>query len=75
VADEATHIQGPVAARRHKSLVLILAREFASSLATPIYIADAEENLVYFNDLRRRSRRLRGDGEIPITVGGCSPVG
>jgi PAS domain-containing protein len=33
-----------------KDLVLILAREFASNLATPIYIGDADGTLVYFNE-------------------------
>jgi len=36
--------------RKQKSLVLILARELATNLATPIYIADAEGDLVYFNE-------------------------
>jgi PAS domain-containing protein len=33
-----------------KHLVLILAREFASNLATPTGIADANGRLVYFNE-------------------------
>ncbi|HZR93002.1 MAG TPA: hypothetical protein VFA44_11425 [Gaiellaceae bacterium] len=37
-------------ARRQKSLVLILARELAENLATPIYIADADGDLVFFNE-------------------------
>jgi PAS domain-containing protein len=36
--------------RRQKNLVLILAREFASKLATPMQISDAEGTLVYFNE-------------------------
>ena len=36
--------------RRQKHLVLILAREFASNLATPTLIADAEGTVVYFNE-------------------------
>jgi PAS domain-containing protein len=36
--------------RRHKHLVLILAREFASNLATPTLIADEEGCLVYYNE-------------------------
>jgi PAS domain-containing protein len=36
--------------RKQKSLVLILARELATNLATPIYIADADGDLVYFNE-------------------------
>jgi hypothetical protein len=33
-----------------KNLVLIIAREFASLLATPTFIADAEGNLVFYNE-------------------------
>jgi PAS domain-containing protein len=33
-----------------KNVVLILAREFATRLATPMFIADAEGNLVFFNE-------------------------
>ena len=36
--------------QRQKHLVLILAREFASNLATPTVIADARGNLVYYNE-------------------------
>jgi len=78
VADEATDNR-PAAARRHKSLVLILAREFASSLATPIYIADAEENLVYFNESAEKiaGSSFAETGEIPIAewVEMLTPVG
>jgi PAS domain-containing protein len=35
---------------RQKHLVLILAREFASNLATPAAIADDEGRLVFFNE-------------------------
>ena len=54
--------------RRQKSLVLILAREFASNLATPIYIADADERLVYFNEPAEQiaGRSFAETGEIPI---------
>jgi PAS domain S-box-containing protein len=34
----------------HKSLILILAREFASDLATPMLIADAEGQMVFYNE-------------------------
>ena len=53
---------------RQKSLVLILAREFASNLATPIYIADADERLVYFNEPAERiaGRSFAETGEIPV---------
>jgi PAS domain-containing protein len=36
--------------RRHKNLVLILAREFASKLATPMFVTDAEGKLVFYNE-------------------------
>jgi PAS domain-containing protein len=54
--------------RRQKSLVLILAREFAANLATPIYIADADENLVYFNEPAERiaGRSFAETGDIPV---------
>ena len=53
---------------RKKSLVLILAREFASNLATPIYIADADERLVYFNEPAEEiaGRPFAETGEIPV---------
>jgi PAS domain-containing protein len=36
--------------RRPKHLVLILAREFASKLAMPMLVSDADGNLVFFNE-------------------------
>jgi PAS domain-containing protein len=36
--------------RSPKHLVLILAREFASALATPMMLTDAEGTLVFFNE-------------------------
>jgi PAS domain S-box-containing protein len=39
-----------VAAVRQKHLVLILAREFASNLATPTAVTDEHGVLVYFNE-------------------------
>src|SRR5688572_28263468 len=36
--------------RRQKNLVLILAREFASKLATATFVIDAEGTLVYYNE-------------------------
>jgi hypothetical protein len=54
--------------RRQKSLVLILAREFASNLAMPIYIADVNETLVYFNEPAERiaGRSFAETGEMPV---------
>jgi PAS domain-containing protein len=39
-----------VAQRAQKHLVLILAREFASNLATPTWITDEQGTLVFFNE-------------------------
>ena len=39
-----------VSAGPHKHLVLILARELASNLATPVFIADEHGTLVFFNE-------------------------
>jgi YD repeat-containing protein len=39
-----------MAIRRQKSLVLILAREFASQLSMPMFIADADGRLVFYNE-------------------------
>ncbi len=38
----------------HKSLPLILARELASNLATPMFLLDAGGMLVYYNDAAAR---------------------
>ena len=35
---------------RQKHVVLILAREFASRLATPVFLADADGQLVFYNE-------------------------
>jgi PAS domain S-box-containing protein len=43
-----------VAVRRQKSLVLILAREFASQLAMPMFIVDANGDLVFWNEPAER---------------------
>ena len=53
---------------RQKGLVLILAREFASNLAMPIYVADAEETLVYFNESAEKiaGRSFAETGEMPV---------
>jgi PAS domain S-box-containing protein len=39
-----------VATVRAKHLILILAREFASNLATPTLIADADGQMVFYNE-------------------------
>jgi PAS domain-containing protein len=54
--------------RRQKHLVLILAREFASNLATPTLIADAEGTLVFYNEAAEEviGRPFAEAGEIPV---------
>jgi PAS domain-containing protein len=51
----------------HKSLPLILAREFASNLATPITIMDGEGTLVFFNEPAERiiGQTYAEVGELP----------
>jgi PAS domain-containing protein len=53
---------------RPKSLVLLLAREFASILATPIYITDGDGTLIYFNEPAERigGRSFAESGEMSI---------
>jgi PAS domain-containing protein len=57
-----------VGADRQKHLVLILAREFASSLSTPTLIADERGVLVYYNEAAEQvvGRRFSEAGEIPL---------
>jgi PAS domain S-box-containing protein len=54
--------------RRPKHLVLILAREFASNLATPMLIADADGTLVFYNDAAEDvvGRPFSEVGELPL---------
>jgi PAS domain-containing protein len=54
--------------RRQKSLVLILARELAANMAMPVYIADAEGRLVYFNEPAEEiaGGTFAETGEMPI---------
>lgn len=54
--------------RRPKHLVLILAREFASNLATPTLIADADGTLVYYNEAAEEivGRSFSEVGEVPV---------
>jgi PAS domain S-box-containing protein len=57
-----------VAKARSKHLVLILARELASNLATPTLIADAEGTLVFFNEAAEEivGRTFSEIGEMPM---------
>jgi PAS domain S-box-containing protein len=52
-----------------KHLVLILAREFASNLATPTLIADERGQLVYYNEAATEvtGAAFAETGEMPLT--------
>jgi PAS domain-containing protein len=54
--------------QRQKHLVLILAREFASNLSTPTFIADARGYLVFYNEAAEAvvTRRFSEVGEMPL---------
>lgn len=45
-----SRLQRTVEGRRQKNLILILARELASKLATAMFIADADGELVFYNE-------------------------
>ena len=55
-------------AAKQKQLLLILAREFISNLSTPSLIADADGNLVYYNEAAEAvvGRRFAEAGEMPL---------
>src|SRR3954453_17231039 len=57
-----------MAAPRSKHLVLILAREFASNLATPTLIADDRGTLVFYNEAAETVAGMpfAEAGEIPL---------
>jgi len=54
--------------RPQKHLLLILARELASNLATPTLIADAEGTLVFYNEAAEEivGRPFTEAGEMPV---------
>ena len=54
--------------RRQKHLVLILARELASNLATPTLIADDHGLLVFYNEAAEEivGRPFAETGEVPL---------
>jgi PAS domain-containing protein len=54
--------------RRRKHLVLILAREFASNLATPTLIADDRGQLVFYNEAAEEivGMTFAETGEMPL---------
>jgi PAS domain-containing protein len=53
---------------RQKHLVLIIAREFASNLATPTLIADEKGTLVFYNEAAEQvvGQPFAESGEMPI---------
>ena len=57
-----------MATRRHKHLVLILARELASNLATPTMIADDHGSVVFYNEAAEAiiGRTFAETGEMPL---------
>jgi PAS domain-containing protein len=57
-----------VDSERHKHLVLILAREFASNLSTPTLVADARGFLVFYNEAAEAvvGRRFAEVGEVGL---------
>jgi PAS domain-containing protein len=57
---------------RQKHLVLILAREFASRLATPMLVADEQGNLVFYNEPAEEviGRSFAEAGEMPASEWG-----
>ena len=65
---EAAQREGATPRGPPKGLVPILAREFASNLATPIYIATSDGRLAYFNESAERvgGRSFAEAGEISI---------
>ena len=54
--------------RRQKNLIVILARESASKLATPTLVADAAGTLIYFNEAAEAllGRTFAETGEVPL---------
>lgn len=57
-----------VQGRRQKNLILILAREFASKLATPMFVVDAAGDLVFYNEPAEEvlGRSFGEGGEMPV---------
>ena len=55
-------------AQEQKHLVLIIAREFASNLSTPTFVADARGRLVYYNEAAEGviGKRFSETGEVPL---------
>ena len=57
-----------MSATRHKQLVLILARELASNLATPTFIADERGLLLFYNEAAEAvvGAAFAEVGEVPM---------
>jgi PAS domain-containing protein len=57
---------------RSKHLVLILARELAANVATPMFLVDPDEVLVFFNEPAERllGETFSATGEIPVQTWG-----
>jgi PAS domain-containing protein len=55
-------------AATQKQLLLILAREFISNISTPSLIADADGNLVFYNEAAEAvvGKRFSETGELPL---------
>ncbi len=51
-----------------KEIELILLRQWASYMATPIWIADSDENLLYFNEPAEAILGLRFDEAPELTL-------
>lgn len=52
----------------YKSLALILARDLAENLATPLFVADASGTMVFYNEPAEAvlGRRFAETGELPV---------
>lgn len=57
---------------QYKSLALILARDLAENLATPLFVVDATGTLVFYNEPAEPilGRRFAETGELPIAEWG-----
>lgn len=68
LAKPARNVRFGAVARVQKHLVLILAREFASNLSTPTLVADADGQLVFYNDAAAAvtGQSFAENGEMPL---------
>jgi PAS domain-containing protein len=65
-------IQGSLAAKSQKEIEVILTRQLASCLATPILLVDPRGTLLYYNEPGETivGQRFEQTGELPISVWG-----